>query len=230
MNYYLKALKKEILNVIYITILLIFQAAGIVLLPFFVAEIVDEGIAKANYDIVYKYIVFMIITLVITTLVMVVLAKLSAKVSTRIGQRIRNQFIIKSQQLSSSQINSIGTNSLVTRTSNDISVIQGTTNSVIQMVLPTPFIIVASIFLVYYISPKLVFIPLIALVLFIILTIILLVIASPIGNKIQDDVDDIILNVRETITGVRVIRAFDQTNAIEEKNEKAFIIYKNRLI
>lgn len=229
MKYYFIALKKQTLNLILTILLLVVQATGIVLLPFFVAQIIDKGVALGNYDLIYLNIIYMVITLVITTIAMVLIARYSSKVSTNVGQEMRKYIIEHAQSISYEQLQNIGTDSLVTRTNNDITVIQSTTNMIIQMIIPTPFIIIASMVMIYFIQASLMFIPLIALVLFVIFTTLLILIASPVANKIQLNIDDIMLNVRESLTGVRVIRAFDRSKMMEAKMEESFVNFKNRM-
>lgn len=137
-----------------------------------------------------------------------------------VGKELREKMFSKVNELSLSEYNSFGTATLITRTTNDIEQIKNVTVFGVRIIIMSPaYIIIALIYALRLTDPA----PKLTLVLLIILPLIILILgilfffASPMFKKIQTQTDDITIVFRENLTGIRVIRAYNQQ---EEENKK----------
>ncbi|MNW46207.1 putative ABC transporter ATP-binding protein [compost metagenome] len=230
MNYliqFLKSKKKMLSLIIFISLL---QSFGTLLVPYFVAEIIDVGIAEKNISAIILIGLQMLAAAGITALISLWGSYLCADLAALAGKYMREKLFDKTQLLSVKEFNQFSTASLITRTTGDITIIQQTMIMITQMILPTPLIAVAAIIMTAAISPKLVYIPLAAMLVFFIVIYFLFQKASPISKTIQKRVDTVNRVVRESILGIRVIRAFDNTEYERERTDDAFTEYAENVI
>lgn len=143
---------------------------------------------------------------------------------------MRELIFDKTQLLSIREFNQFGTASLITRATGDITIIQQTMIMITQLILPTPLIAMAAVMMTAMVSVELVYIPLAAMVVFLILILVLFKKASPVSKTIQTRVDRVNRVVRESIVGVRVIRAFDNTSYEQKRSDDTFVAYADNVI
>jgi ATP-binding cassette subfamily B protein len=143
---------------------------------------------------------------------------------------MRERIFDKTQLLSVKDFNHFGTASMITRATGDITIIQQTMIMITQMILPTPLIAVAAVIMTAVISPALVYIPISAMLVFFVVIYFLFRKASPISKTIQNRVDTVNRVVRESIIGIRVIRAFDNTEYERKRTDDAFSEYADNVI
>ncbi|WNS45214.1 ABC transporter ATP-binding protein [Paenibacillus sp. MMS20-IR301] len=230
MKYLIQFLKsrKKLLFLIVFTALI--QAFGTLMVPYYVSEMIDVGIAKENISAIVRIGVQMLAAIGITALVSLWGSYLCADLAALAGKHFRDRIFDKTQLLSIKEFNSFGTSSLITRTTGDITIIQQTLIMITQMVLPTPLIVLAGIILTAAISPALIYIPLTAMLIFFVFVYLLFKKAAPVSRTIQNRVDSVNRVVRESILGLRVIRAFDNTEFERERSNDVFTKYANNVI
>lgn len=224
---YLKS-KKKVLFLISFTSLL--QSFGTLLVPYFVAQIIDNGIAKNNISAIVTIGLQMLAAAGITALISLLGSYLCADLAAMTGKHLRERLFEKAQLLSVKEFNSFGTASMITRATGDITIIQQTIIMISQMVLPTPLVAIAAVIMTIAISPPLVYIPLASMLAFFIVIFFLFRKASPISQTIQKRVDVVNRIVRESITGIRVIRAFDNTEYEKKRSDDSFTGYAGNVI
>ena len=137
---------KEYYKMFLITfILMIGQAVGTLMIPYYVAKIIDEGIlAQAQTTIWHNGL--LMLGIAITTGVLAIAASYySAILAGRFGYFLRKQLVAKTQELSIYDMDEFGIPTLLTRTTSDITNIQQILMMVFQMILPAPLICLASI-------------------------------------------------------------------------------------
>ena len=223
-------LKTKKRMIFWITFAAILQVFGTLLVPFFVAEIIDTGIAQKDETAILWLGLKMLGAAGLTAVVSLWGSYLCADLSALTGQYLRERLFDKTQLLSIKDFSHFGTASMITRATADISIIQQTQIMFTQMILPTPLISVAAIIMTAAVNPALVPIPLISMAVFLFTSFLLFKKASPISKTIQRHIDTINRIVRESIVGMRVIRAFDNTDYERRRSDGAFSEYAENVI
>ena len=143
-------------------------------------------------------------------------ALLNSSIATGFAKNVRNAVFQKVNRLSLTEFEKFGTSSLITRTTNDVQQIQGIFLFGLRIVVTTPVTLVTAITLTLGTNPFLVFVFAVSVPVIFIAIGITFKIASPLFEKVQKKIDQLTLVLRENLTGVRVVRAFNQ-----EKKEAA---------
>lgn len=211
-------------------LLLLGQVAGTLYIPFLIAGIVDKGIMKEDMNTILLIGVQMLVTALLTTIVSVLGSFYSADLAAAFGRDMRNAVFCKSQELSLREFDSIGVSSMITRTTSDISVLQQSLGMFFQLIVPAPLMVIASILMTASVNLPLTLIPVFCILLFLLLAWIILKKSGPLSAQIQRRMDHINQVVRESITGVRVIRAFDNGTYEQHRCDKAFSGYADNMI
>ncbi len=188
------------------------------LIPLIMAEIIDKGIALADWKFVLKYSGLIVLACTSGLCFSLVCQIFASRCSQGYGTDVRNALFKHINALSSEQFDDFGTPSLLTRLSGDINQLQVAVAMLIRLVVRAPFIIIGSVVMAIILNPRLslVFIaatPVVALALFFIMRS-----TVPRYKKVQKKVDDLSKVTRENLTGVRVVRAF----AKEEEERERF--------
>ena len=228
---YLKLFLKERKGKVGITlIMLLGQAVGTLLIPFLIAGIVDNGILKGDMNEILNIGGQMLLVLLITTVAAVLGSYYSADLAAVFGYYMRDKIFRKSQELSIHDFDTIGVSSMITRTTSDISNLQQTFGLVLQLIVPAPLIIVASIAMTTYTSLTLALVLILSVVIFIVFARLVLKKSIFISKRVQDKLDYINQVIRESITWIRVIRAFGNEEYEEDRAGKAFKNYATDMI
>jgi ATP-binding cassette, subfamily B, multidrug efflux pump len=152
-------------------------------------------------------------------------ALLNSSIATGFAKNVRNAVFKKVNQLSLTEFEKFGTSSLITRTTNDVQQIQGIFLFGLRIIITTPVILITAISLTLGTNPLLVFVFAISVPIIFIAIGITFKIASPLFEKVQKKVDQLTLVLRENLTGVRVVRAFNQ----EKKEAQRFAVANESL-
>lgn len=228
---YLKLFLQERKGKVGITlVMLLGQVVGTLLIPFLMAGIVDNGILKGDMNEILHIGVQMIVVLFVTTVVAVLGSYYSADLAAVFGYYMRDKIFRKSQELSIHEFDTIGVSSMITRTTSDISNLQQTLGLFLQLIVPAPLMIGASIVMTAYTSSSLALILIVYVVIFIVLAGLVLKKSIFISKKVQAKLDKINQVIRESITGIRVIRAFGNERYEEGRADKAFRSYATDMI
>ncbi len=217
---YLKGYKKES---ILAPLFKMLEASFELFVPLVMAAIIDVGIANQNKPYIVKM-CFVLIALGIIGLVCSITAQyFAAKAATGVGTGIRHGLFEHIQKFTFTEMDQLGTSTLITRMTSDINQIQSGVNLVLRLFLRSPFIVFGAMIMAFTVDVKaaLVFvvtIPLLSLIVFGIM-----LVTMPMYKKVQADLDQVLLATRENLTGARVIRAFnkeeDETKRFENANQ-----------
>lgn len=219
---YLKNYKKES---VFAPLFKMLEAIFELIVPLVVASIIDVGIK--NNDI--KFIIGrcgVLVCLAVVGMVSAITAQyFAAKAATGFGRELRHSLFDKIQSLSFSELDKIGTSSLVTILSNDCNQVQNGVNMVLRLFLRSPFIVFGAMIMAFTVDVKcaLVFvaaIPALSIIVFGIMAY-----TIPKYRQVQNKLDSITLKTRENLTGARVIRAFT-----EETGEISSFIESNNAL
>jgi len=241
---YLKPYK---LKLLFIGILVTLTALGTLLLPNFMSIIIGQGldaeyetlvdgqwvsvaecsveenpetcrvIQTSNMDVIFLYGGIMLAVTFASSISFIGLMYLSSDVSSRLGQDIRSDYYQKINDLSLYETGQYGTSTLITRATNDVMQVQNFIIMFLRMVLRIPIIFVGA--LIFALQKNVILtlvilagVPILGIVIFIAFKLVI-----PLFKKYQKRVDKMTLVTRESINGVRVIRAFGQGDREEKR-------------
>lgn len=188
------------------------------IVPLIMADIIDTGInGGAGKPYIYKMGGIMVFLGVLGLCCALVCQYLASRASQGVGTVIRNDLFRHINSLSHSELDRFGTPSLITRITNDVNQVQSAVAMLIRLVVRAPFLVIGAAVMAMTIDLKLSVIflavmPLVSLVLYVIMSR-----SVPFYRVIQKKLDKISLITRESLTGVRVIRAFSRGEAERER-------------
>ena len=211
---YAKKYKKQIILGPFFKFL---EAVFELFLPLLMAVMVDEGILKNDWSKVLQMTFWMII-LSIAGLVAAIVCQYYASIASQgFGTEIRNELMKKINKLSYKEINEFGTDTLITRMTNDINQLQLALAMLIRLVVRAPFLSIGSVVMAFYIDFQIGLIFLALLPIFCVLLYFIIKKSIPLYAKVQAKLDRINELVNQNLSGVRVIRAFARRDT-EKKN------------
>lgn len=214
---YLKNYKKEsVIGPLFKLIEACFELA----VPIVMANIIDIGIKNADKPYIWKMGAVMVLLGVLGLTCALTAQYFAAKASVGFGTALRRDLFKHINTLSYSEIDKVGSHTLVTRMTADINAAQSGVNILLRLLLRSPFIVLGSIIMAFTISVKLTLIfliiaPCLAYVIYKIMSV-----TIPRYKVIQKTLDHTNLMTSETLTGARVIRAFSRQHDEEENFRK----------
>ena len=193
-------------------------------IPTIISKMVDGGVASGDREYLMKMGGLIAVISIVGILGTVVLGYCGARISTAVTCDIRNDLFEKVQSFSHREMNQLGVSSLITRTSNDALQIMNFMNIILRTAMLTPVMIVISFTLIIMSSVRL-SLAIAATVPFIILGVVLVAkISGPISERQQTALDGLNRIFRENLTGIRVIRSFNndarETERFGEQNQE----------
>lgn len=187
------------------------EAVFELILPLFMARLVDEGIARHDQGKVIEMAVAMLVLSIVGLLCALVCQYYASIASQGFGTVLRNRLMKKINSFSHNELNRFGTDTLITRMTNDINQIQGALAMLIRLVVRAPFLSIGSVIMAFYIDWQMGIIFLILLPLFCLILFLIIHYSVPLYKKIQQKLDQLNQLVTQNLNGVRVIRAFART-------------------
>lgn len=206
----LKNLKPLALAVAGVLILVMFSSLSDLYIPTLMADIVDNGIIKNDTARVIRVGGLMLLFTIGTVILSIMSNYLSAYVSSRFSRDLRSKIFSKIESFSLDEFNNIGTASLITRTTNDVSQIQMVVLVMLRMMVMAPIMAIGGTIMAIMTDVGLSWVLMLALLAIIIVIAIIISITGKLFSSLQFKLDKINLVFRENITGIRVIRAFDK--------------------
>lgn len=216
-----KMLKPYAMPILAVLVLIFCQSLADLYLPTLMSDIVNKGIVTGDTNYILKIGGIMILVAAIGTGCTVLASFLSSKVAVGFGNILRNKVFVKVQNFSLQEFDKIGTSSLITRTTNDINQVQQVLIIILRMMVSAPMMCIGGIIMAVSKDATL---SLVLLVSIPILAITMGIIAKkvvPIFKTMQIKIDKVNLVVREQLTGIRVIRAFNRTNHEKKRFNEA---------
>ena len=206
------------------------EASFELVVPLVVAAIIDKGIAGNDYGYIVRMCLVLAALGVIGLCCSITAQYFAAKAAVGFSTKLRHALFSHIEGLSHTEIDELGTSTLITRMTSDINQVQSGVNLALRLFLRSPFVVFGAMIMAFTVDVKcaLVFaaaIPVLAAVVFGIM-----LITMPLYKKAQRGLDGILGKTRENITGARVIRAFcmeeSEISGFEEKNEALVKIQK----
>ncbi|WP_427813634.1 ABC transporter ATP-binding protein [Enterococcus sp. 22-H-5-01] len=180
-------------------------------LPLFMAKLVDEGIAQHDRSKVIQMALIMLALSVVGWICALICQYYASVASQGFGTVLRNRLMEKINQFSHNELNRFGTDTLITRMTNDINQMQGALAMMIRLVIRAPFLSIGSVIMSFYIDWQMGLIFLILLPIFCLILYLIIRYSVPLYKNIQQKLDQLNQLVTQNLTGVRVIRAFART-------------------
>ncbi|MBR6627700.1 MAG: ABC transporter ATP-binding protein [Lachnospiraceae bacterium] len=221
MGRYIKYIKPYWLYFVLGPLLMIVEVVGEVILPKFMANIINIG--AANHDV--GYIVGMGALMVLTAFIMMLGgiggAYFAAKAAVNFATDLRSDVFAKVQKFSFNNIDTFSTGSLVTRLTNDITQMQNVIMMTLRMMLRAPGMLIGAVIMAFVMNAKLAVILLIVMPLLCVAICAVILNAFPRFNIMQDKLDKLNSNIQEALTNVRVIKSFVRGDYEEERFAKS---------
>lgn len=193
------------------------EASFELFVPLVMAAIIDTGIKNSDKPYIFKMAMILVGLAVVGFISALTAQYFAAKAAVGFGKELRSDLYRHINTLSYSEIDKIGTSTLITRLTADVNQMQTAVNLFLRLFLRSPFIVIGAVVMAFTVDPKTaiifaVSIPLLAAVVFGIMFY-----SVPIYKKVQNRLDSVMRITRENLSGVRVIRAFNhEQKEIEE--------------
>lgn len=213
--HYLKPHKKLLIGAVLFLFLNNFTA---MFLPTLTAKIINIGVANGDLDYIYRISALMLAVAVLGGVSSIISAIFSSKVTAAFCRDLREAVFVKAQQYSMNDFKTIGTASMITRCTNDITIIQKSGMMFLRGILPAPVMTIVGLSLAFATDAKMALFFVAVIVIFGVLAYFIGRKAVPLFKQLQIKMDRLTYVLRESITGVRVIRAFNR----EEFEKKRF--------
>ena len=189
------------------------EASFELLIPLVVAAIVDTGIANADRSYVVKMCLVMILLGLIGLGCAITAQFFAAKAAVGFATRLRHAVLKHILGLSYTQIDTIGTSTMITRMTSDINQVQNGVNLTLRLLLRSPFVVFGAMIMAFTIDfeAAMVFVGVIPVLCMVVFGIML--ITMPMYKRVQAGLDKVTAATRQNLTGVRVLRAFNMESA-----------------
>lgn len=213
-----------------VLVLIFFQSLAELYLPTLMSDIVDKGIVHGDTDYILRIGGFMLLVALGGTICAVIASFLSSKTSMGFGRDLRSRVFSRVESFSLQEFDKVGTATLITRTTNDITQVQQVLLMMMRMVIGAPMMCIGGIIMAVSkdATLSLIFVAVLPL-----LAGFIALIASkgvPLFKAMQVKLDKLNLVLRENLTGIRVIRAFNRIDHEKKRFHEANLDLTNTAI
>jgi ATP-binding cassette subfamily B multidrug efflux pump len=205
----------------WVILLLFAQSIAELSLPTLMADVVNNGMMKGDTGYIWKYGVYMLLVALVSSLCSIAGSYLSAIIGVGYGRDIRDGVFSRVESYSLHEFDQIGTASLINRTTNDITQVQTLVVMGLRFMIYAPIMCVGGIIMAYSKDQQL------TMILAVVLPVMLLMIGGlakvivPLFKAMQIKLDRVNLVLRENLTGIRVIRAFNRLESESRRFKEA---------
>ena len=176
--------------------------------PLLVARIIDEGIAAGNAQVIWSNFALMLLMALLGLACSFTAQFFAAKAAIGSAAGLRRDLLAHIQNLSFTELDAIGTSTLITRMTSDINQVQNGINMFLRLFLRSPFIVFGAMILVFTINTQLALVFVAAIAVLFVIVFGIMKITNPKYKALQKNLDGVTAATRENLSGVRVIRAF----------------------
>lgn len=211
------------------TLTICLQIAGTLGVPKLVGKLIDVGIVSGDQQVIKTIGIQMFLVAFIGTIAAIISSHLSALVAAKFGFQVRGLFFKKFQQFSMKNVDKFGSNSLLTRMTNDVDNVQTMIVLFCQLIFPAPIISLFALVMTFSYSVSLAWVTLASIVFYLVVVYFLMKKGTPLSLKIQPKMDRITTTLREFFTGINMIRAFNNQDFEEQRANQTFKNYAERM-
>lgn len=217
---YLKEYKKEsVLGPLF----KLLEASFELLVPLVMASIIDTGIKNGDSRYVFLMGGVLLLLAVVGLAASLTAQYFAAKAAVGFSTKLKHALFAHIESLSYSEVDMLGSTSLITRMTSDVNQVQSGVNLVLRLFLRSPFIVFGAMIMAFTIDVKAALIFVVAIPLLSVVVFGVMLASIPLYRKVQTGLDRVLGITRENLTGARVIRAFrkeqEETEKFEESNE-----------
>ena len=219
---YLKDYKKEsVLGPLF----KLLEATFELIVPLVMAAIIDTGVATGDKSYIMKMCMVLVLLAVIGLTCSVTAQYFAAKAAVGFATKLRHALFAHIESLSFTEMDTVGTATLITRMTSDVNQVQNGVNLVLRLFLRSPFIVFGAMVMAFTIDVKAALVFVVTIPLLSIIVFGIMLISIPLYKKVQSALDKVLGITRENLTGNRVIRAFNK-----EDDEKVHFNENNDLL
>lgn len=216
---YLKDYKKE---TVLAPLFKMLEATFELFVPLVMAAIIDQGIGGGHIPYVLRMGGLLIALGVIGLVCSITAQYYAAKAAVGFSTKLKHALFEHIQGLSFTEIDTLGTSTMITRMTSDVNQAQNGVNMVLRLFLRSPFIVFGAMIMAFTIDVKAAFIFVVTIPMLSVVVFGIMMLTMPMYKKVQAGLDSVLGATRENLTGARVIRAFnkeqEEIDAFEEKN------------
>ncbi|MCX7749808.1 MAG: ABC transporter ATP-binding protein/permease [Clostridia bacterium] len=210
-------LKPYWLSITGVLVLVFLQTICDLYLPTLMSDIINDGVIKGDTDEIMRIGGKMLLVTGAGVVFAIIASYLASKSSVGLGTILRNKVFNRVESFSLNEFDKLGTSTLITRTTNDINQVQMVTMMIMRMMVAAPMMCIGGIILAFNKDKPLTIVLGVAIPALILFIVIVAKKVIPLFKIIQSKLDKINLVLRESLTGIRVVRAF---NRIEHERKR----------
>ncbi|MFM1895015.1 MAG: hypothetical protein RLZZ385_89 [Pseudomonadota bacterium] len=186
-------------------------------LPTLMADIIDKGVMRGDTDTILRIGGVMLLITLFSIACAVLASWISATVASGFGRDVRRAVFTKVSDFSLQEFDQFGASTLITRATNDVTQVQMMTIIIARMLIMAPIMAVGGIIMAYNKDPGLTWVLAVAVPVLICLVLLIARLAIPLYASIQVRIDGLNTAIRESLSGVRVIRAFNRVDHEQQR-------------
>lgn len=218
---YLKHYKKESILGPFFKLL---EASFELMVPLVMAAVIDRGVRFSDKPYILNMCAVLILLAVIGFISSITAQYFAAKASVGFASELRHEMFAHIERLSFTELDTIGTSTLITRMTSDVNQVQNGVNLVLRLFLRSPFIVFGSMIMAFTVDVKAALVFVVAIPLLSVVVFGVMLVSIPLYRNVQEALDQVLGITRENLTGSRVIRAFnkqeDEICRFNDYNEK----------
>ncbi len=203
-------LKPFLVPIIAILVLVFLQTQSDLYLPTLMSDIINNGVMKGNTTLIWRLGALMLIVAAAGGLLATISSFLSSRVAMGFGRDLRSKVFRQVTSYSLHEFDKLGTSTLITRTTNDITQVQMVLIMMLRMMIMAPMMMIGGIIMARQEDAGLTWILVVSIPVLIAIIVVLALKGLPLFKVMQTKIDRMNLVVREKLTGIRVIRAFNR--------------------
>ncbi|MBD3107810.1 ABC transporter ATP-binding protein [Bacillus sp. AGMB 02131] len=209
------------LPIVFIVGFVFLQTLSELYLPTLMSDIIDKGVINQDIPYIWKIGAFMLLVTLIGTIAAIIASYYAARVAMSFGKDLRQRIFSHVENFSLHEFTEVGTASLITRTTNDVTQVQLVLNMILRMMIMAPLMAIGGIIMALSKNVGLSWVIIVAVP--VLLLVIFLVVrrAIPLFQQVQVRLDKVNRVIRENLTGVRVIRSFNRIGFEQRRFQSA---------
>ena len=213
---YLRDYKKEC---IFAPLFKLLEASFELIVPLVMATIIDHGIAVSDRPYIFKMGGVLVLLALIGLTCSITAQYFAAKAAVGFATKLRHSLFSHIGTLSFSEMDTIGSSTLITRITSDINQVQSGVNMVLRLFLRSPFIVFGAMIMAFTVNVKAALVFVVAIPLLSVVVFSVMLASIPLFKKVQSGLDSVLGHTRENLEGARVIRAFNkEADEVKEFN------------
>ena len=190
------------------------------MVPVVVAQIIDVGVAKNDYGYIVEMFFVLLLMAAVGLLCSFTAQFFAAKASVGFATSVRQAMFDHIQGLSFTELDTLGTDTLITRLTDDVNQVQNGINMGLRLLLRSPFVVIGAMVMAFTINVRCALIFVVTVPILFVVVFSIMLISIPLFKKVQAGLDCVTGLTRENLTGIRVIRAFcREEQSVEEFEE-----------